>query len=162
MMRTLGAMVLGAGLLLGCGRKPVSATAAFFPKSGEIAGWSKTGNTRIFAAADLWQYIDGDADRYIQAGVQKTFTADYRYGDFTDATADIYLMAAASGSKQIMDSEPAMDSQPVALGDGGRLYGASLLFRKGPYLVRLVAYKDSPGIGTALAALGRGIERKLK
>jgi hypothetical protein len=162
MMRSRGAIFLAAGLLLGCGRKPGSAQTTFFPESREISGWSKMGNTRVFTAADLWQYIDGDAEKYIQAGVQKTLTADYRYGDSTDAVVDVHVMADASGSKQIMDSEPPNGSQPVTLGDAGRLYGTSLVFRKGPYLVRLVAYKDSPGIQTALVALGRGIQRKLK
>jgi len=120
------------------------------------------GKMRVFAAADLWQYIDGDAERYIQAGVKRTLTVDYRYANSTDAVADVYVMASPGGSKQIMDSEPAEGSQPVALGDAGRLYGTSLVFRQGPYLVCLVAYKDSPGIGTALTELGRGIARKLK
>ena len=28
---------------------------------GSRAGWEKTGDTRMFAAKDLYQYIDGDA-----------------------------------------------------------------------------------------------------
>ena len=36
-----------------------------FPASGAVAGWEKTGDTRVFAAKDLWQYIDGDAEQYI-------------------------------------------------------------------------------------------------
>ena len=33
----------------------------------------------MFAAKDLWQYIDGDAEQYIQAGVVSTSTSDYNY-----------------------------------------------------------------------------------
>ena len=50
-----------------------------FPASGAVAGWQKTGETRTFAAKDLWQYIDGDAEQYIAAGVVSTSTSDYKY-----------------------------------------------------------------------------------
>jgi len=36
-------------------------------ESGEAAGWSRTAATRSFEAADLWQYIDGDAEKYLKA-----------------------------------------------------------------------------------------------
>lgn len=161
-MRGSTSLVLLAGCLLaGCGVKSGSRTAVLFPESNEVPGWSKVGETRSFKAANLWQYIDGDAEKYIQAGVQETLTANYSYKDSVDATADIHVMATADGPRQIMSSETAEGSQPLELGDSGRLYGASLIFRKGPYLVRLVAYKQSPEAGKALAELARGIERKL-
>ena len=163
MMRSRCALMLAvACLLLGCGRASSSRPARLLPESNDVSGWSKTGETRTFEAANLWQYIDGDAEKYIQAGVRKTLTADYRYRDSTDAVADVYMMAAADGARKIMEAESAAGSQPIALGDAGRLYGASLVFRKGPYLVRVVAYKESPEVGKALVELARGIEGQLK
>lgn len=155
-------LLAAASLLVGCGPKSSSKPATLFPESNAVSGWSKTGETRTFEAADLWQYIDGDAEKYIQAGVQRTLTADYRYQDSIEAVADIYVLGAAEGAKKILDAEPGTNSRPVALGDAGRLYGASLVFRKGPYLVRLVAYKESPQVSKALEELARGIERKLR
>jgi hypothetical protein len=148
-------------LLPGCGREPAAVPTDFFPGGNEVLGWSKVGETRTFAAANLWQYIDGDAEKYIQAGVQKTLTATYRYKDSTEATVDIHVMAAVDGPRRIMDAESSAESQSVALGDDGRSYGASLIFRSELYLVRVVAYKSSPEVGKALVELGRGIEKKL-
>jgi len=150
-----------ACMLLGCGVKSGSKPATLFPESNEVPGWSKVGETRTFEASSLWQYIDGDAEKYIGAGVQKTLTANYRYGNSIEAAADVHVMANVDGPRNIMDSESAADSQPVALGDAARLYGASLSFRKGRYLVRVVAYKQSPEVGKALVELARGIEKKL-
>ncbi|MEK7408905.1 MAG: DUF6599 family protein [Acidobacteriota bacterium] len=132
-----------------------------FPETGEVPGWSRLREMRTFEAADLWQYIDGDAERYIQAGVVRTLTADYRYQNRIDAVAVIHIMGAPEGARKIMESERAAGSQPVSLGDAGRLHGASLIFRKGTYLVRLVAYEDAPEIAKALLALGQAIEAKL-
>src|ERR1039458_8293916 len=50
-----------------------------FPASGAVAGWDKSSDTRTFAAKDLWQYVDGDAEQYVSAGVVSTSTSDYKY-----------------------------------------------------------------------------------
>ena len=147
--------------LLGCGGKSGSTPTTLFPEDKEVSGWTKVGQTRTFEASNLWKYIDGDAEKYVAAGVQKTLTTDYRYGSSIEAVAVVHVMAAANGSRKIMDSEPAADSKTIAIGEEARLYGASLIFRKGRYLVRLVAYQQSPEVEKALVALARGIERKL-
>jgi hypothetical protein len=159
-MKLVKTVLITALVLLsaGCAPKP----AALLPETGEASGWTKTGQTRTFPADDLWKYIDGDADKYIREGVERVLTADYRNQDKIEATADVYVMGSAEGAGKIFESEPSMDSQPVQIGDAGRLYRGSLTFRKGPYFVRLIAYQDTPNAGIALEDLGRGIERKLE
>ena len=49
----------------------------------------------------------------------------------------------------------------MQVGDKGFLYGGSLVFCKGRYLVRVVAYKQSPEAQKALQELGGEIERRL-
>jgi hypothetical protein len=135
--------------------------ASWFPESGAVPGWKKAGETRVFEAADLWKYVDGDAERYLRAGVRRTLTAGYRYGETVEAVADIHLMETPRGAASIFESEPTMGSRPVALGDAGRSYGQSVTFRRGPFFVRLVAYQDTPLTERALVELGRGIEARL-
>jgi hypothetical protein len=135
--------------------------AGLFPESHEVPGWIKSGETRTFEASRLWEYIDGDAEKYLQAGVQKTLTTDFRYKDQIDAAADIHVMANPEGARKIFESAPSVGSQPIVLGDAARLSKGSLTFRKGPYFVRLVAYQEAPEVGNALVELGKAIERKL-
>ncbi len=59
----------------GCRKKVVNP----FPASGAVAGWEKSSETRTFEPKDLWQYIDGDSEQFIQAGVVSTSTSDYKY-----------------------------------------------------------------------------------
>jgi polyferredoxin len=138
--------------------KPLSC----FPESGDVPGWTKVGETRWFEAADLWKYVDGDAERYLRAGVRRTLTANYRYGDTVEAVADVHLMEAPRGAASIFEAEPSSGSRPLALGDAGRSYGQSLTFRRGPYFVRLVAYQDAPQTERALLSLAQGIEARLE
>jgi len=61
-------IMLGVALLLDAGCKRQAGTApSLFPTSDQVAGWAKTGDTRTFEAADLWKYIDGEAERYLKA-----------------------------------------------------------------------------------------------
>lgn len=132
-----------------------------FPPSGSVAGWEKGDKTQTFDAANLWQYIDGGAEQYISAGVVSTSTSDYKFQGSLEAVTDIYTMKTAAGAKTILDADPPMDSKPVQLGDAGRLYGQSVLFRKGPYLVRITAYNPTPNVANALTALAHGVESRL-
>ena len=155
-------IALCAALVGDASCKRESATNAMpFPASNEIAGWVKGGDIRTFEAADLWKYIDGEAERYLKAGVRRVFTADYKFQNRVDAVVDVYTMRNAESAGKILESEPMGDAQQVRVGDSARLYGQSLVFRKGPYLVRIVAYQESAGTQQAVLELGRGIERRL-
>ena len=143
-----------------CNRAPAP-SATPFPASNEVEGWARTGDIRTFEAADLWKYIDGDAERYLKAGVQRVSTADYKFKSKVDAVVDIYTMGNAGGAAENFESEPAGDAKSVPLGDAARLYGQSLVFRKGPNLVRIVTYEESPEIQQAILQLGGSIERRL-
>jgi hypothetical protein len=132
-----------------------------FPASGAISGWEKTSDTRVFAAKDLWQYIDGDAEQYISAGVVSTSTSDYKYQGQLEAVVDVYTMGNPAGARKILEAGQTGDGKAIQLGDAGVSYAQSVTFRKGPYLVRIVAYEATPGAPQALQALAHGVEAKL-
>ncbi len=162
-MRTRGVLlVMLVALLLdpGCKRQ-AGTTGPFFPVSNQVSGWAMTGNIRTFEAADLWKYIDGDAERYLKAGVQRVSTADYKFQNKIDATVDIYTMGNAEGADTIFRSESAVDGKAIELGDAAHLFSQSLVFRKGGFLVRIVAFEESAETSQALLQLGRGIELRL-
>jgi hypothetical protein len=131
-----------------------------FPASDKVAGWQKASETRVFAAKDLWQYIDGDAEQYISAGVVTTSTSDYKYQGQLEATVDVYTMNDAAGARKILETGTS-DAKPIQLGDAGVAYAQSIIFRKGPRLVRIVAYESTPDTAQALLALAHGVEAKL-
>jgi hypothetical protein len=150
------AIVTSAGVTA-CKKKAVDP----FPVSGAVDGWQKTAETRVFAAKDLYQYIDGDAEQYIAAGVVSTSTADYKYKGQLEATADVYTMGDAAGARKILEHGQTKDAQSAQLGDAGLAYGQSVIFRKGPNLVRIVAFDSTSETPQALLALAHGIEAKL-
>lgn len=132
-----------------------------FPASGAVSGWEKTSDTRTFAAKDLYQYIDGDAEQYISAGVVSTSTSDYKYQGQLEATVDVHTMADAAGAQKILEAGQTKDAKSTSIGDAGVAYAQSVTFRKGPYLVRIVAFQSTTGASDALQALARGVETRL-
>jgi Family of unknown function (DUF6599) len=159
--RAIFVTALGVGLLAGLACNRQQSAAAAFPTSNDVAGWTKTSDIRTFGAADLWKYIDGEAEKYLNAGVQRASTADYKFQNKLEAVVDVYTMSSANGAAQVFDSEPAVNAKPVQLADGARLFSESLIFLKGRYLVRIVTYQESGDAQQALLALGRGIEQRL-
>jgi len=150
MIRT--AIALACLLAASCSRPPDP-----FPER-PAQGWARSGKSRVFTADNLWQYIDGDVERYLQAGVQRALTCRYRYRETAEAVVDIYEMSAPAGARRILEAEPAAGSLPVTIGDTARNYGQSLTFSKGARFVRLTLYQDRPEAVAALPALAVSIE----
>lgn len=149
----IGTMLVSAG----CKKTKVDP----LPPSGAVSGWTKSSDTRMYQAKDLWQYIDGDAEQYIAAGVISTSTSDYKYQKQLDAVADVYTMGDSAGARRILESGASNGAKSVQVGDAGLAYEQSVIFRKGPYLVRIVAYDATPGTEQALLALAHGVEARL-
>lgn len=143
--------------VVGCKTKKVDP----FPATGAVTGWEKSSDTRIFAAKDLWQYIDGDAEQYVAAGVVSATTSDYKYHGQLEAVVDVYTMGDSAGARKILETGQTKDGKNVTLGDSAVAYEQSVTFRKGPYLVRIVAYQTTPDGPQALLALAHGVEAKL-
>ena len=158
----IAALVLVAALFVAIGPAACKKRAADpFPATNTVAGWEKTSGTRIFAAKDLYQYIDGDADQYVAAGVVTTSTSDYKYQGKVEATADLFAMRDAAGAKKMFDAGAPAGGRQLALGDAAIGSAQSVLFRKGPYLVRIVAYQADADTPQALTGLAQAIAGKL-
>lgn len=157
-MLAVAAIAIAAAVgVTGCKKSKVDP----FPASGSVSGWDKSSETRIFAAKDLWQYIDGDAEQYISAGVVTTSTSDYKYEGQLEAVVDVYTMGDSAGANKILQTGQTKDAKSVQLGDAAIAFDQSVTFRKGPYLVRIVAYQSTPDSAQALQALAHGVEAKL-
>lgn len=157
LMGATAVAVMAVGAVSGCKK----GNANPFPATGKVAGWEKSSETRTFEPKDLWQYIDGDSEQFIQAGVVSTSTSDYKFQGQLEAAVDVYTMSGPDGAQTILERGQTKDEKSVKLGDEGVEYAQSVSFRKGRYLVRIVAYESTPGTPDALMALAHGVETNL-
>jgi hypothetical protein len=149
--------LLSVATVSGCKKK----NATSFPASGAVAGWDKSSETRSFEPKDLWQYIDGDSEQYIQAGVVSTSTSDYKYKGQLEAVVDVYTMSGPDGAQTILERGQTKDAKTIMIGEEGLQYAQSVAFRKGAHLVRIVAYQSNTETTQALLALAHGVEANL-
>ena len=74
-------VVIAAVSLLSC-----SGQEADFP---EVDGWALAGDVLTYDADNLWEYINGAAELFLEYDVQTCRTADLSSGDLL-ATVDLY------------------------------------------------------------------------
>jgi len=125
------------------------------PGDGEAPGWKRSGGMRSFDAENLWEYVNGDADRYVAAGVKRTYTQRYQHAGGGEAVVDAHLFGSAEGARKLFESEAAAGARALALGEAGRDYGAAITFHGGAWFVRVVAYGDEEGVRKGLKELAR-------
>jgi hypothetical protein len=125
------------------------------------AGWLRTGEARTFDKDNLWELIDGDAERYVDAGVVKIRTVDFRFGGKLDATVEVYCMKDVDGARTIFRSESGSGTRPADVGDEARIHDTGLTFRAGRFFARVAAFEAKPEAGEAITDLGRALARRL-
>jgi hypothetical protein len=146
---------------VGCQSRTSSVSTGPFPRTNEVSGWAMVGETRTFTADNLYEYIDGAADKFTQAGFEDAQTTDYRFQNTVDATADVYTMKTPEGAGRVFEEESSPDSQALKLGDRAQISEGTLLFTYGRFYVKVVAFGNPPGIAGGIETLGRAIEAKL-
>jgi len=149
-------ILISAGVT-GCQRKIINP----LPESNGVAGWAKSGATRVWPAKDLWLYMDGESKQYLQAGLISVMTSDYRNKGALEATVSVYNMKSEKGARQLFEKGRSSEFRPVPIGDAGMGYAQSVLFRKGTVMVRIVSYERTVDSEQELIALARGIVAKL-
>ncbi len=120
-MRSVAAFVAAAAVL-SCGGE----TGSAFP---DIEGWTRAGEVRMYGADNLWEYIDGAAELFVEYGVQSCATADLSSGDLT-VTVDVYDMGTPLDAFGVYSRERSGDAIAVP--------GATVALVSPPYLALML------------------------
>lgn len=139
-------------------RDPDAVLAGVFAKP--LAGAHTTGDPETFDGDGLFEHINGAAPTYIERGFRKVVSAELALEAGGELSCDVYDMTTADGAAAIFDHEQPPSEGPPALGDGARVSKGSVVFRRGRYYVKIVAFDQDAG--RALLALARAIDEELK
>ena len=170
------ATVLGA-FAAGCGPSEEPSPAESGPRAemrrlleqaARTAGARPTGDLTWFDAETLYDYIDGQAEEFKEAGFLVLAHGEYRPaapgGGATEPPAegayvevDLYRMTSPEAVAKVMVEPPADARAELAPGvtayrqEGMREFGA------GPYYVRVTARLDPKGLDGLVEALARAV-----
>jgi hypothetical protein len=100
---SLTVVILAVSLLSCAGQE------ADFP---EVEGWALAGDVVTYDADNLWEYIDGAAELFLEYDVQTCRTADLASGDLL-VTVDLYDMGAPLNAFGIFNREHPAAASPL-------------------------------------------------
>jgi len=123
------------------------------------------GEVTWYTPENLYDYIDGQAEEFLDAGFVALAHAEYRAKAATgDAyvEVDLYRMASAEAAGAVMQPPPPDDA--LELAPGVQAYRAETLceFAAGPYYVRITPRLDAAGQADLVDALARAIARSMQ
>jgi hypothetical protein len=121
----------------------------------EILGWRTDGPDKVYTRQTIFDYMDGGGEIYLAYDFQRLLARDYARSGAPRIVAEVYQMASSRDAYGVFTHDP--DGQPVSLGQMA-LYSAGLLrFWKDRFFVRLQSEDETPGVKTALMALGERV-----
>lgn len=129
---------LFAGLLIIC-LAVVPAQGGFLSFPDELVGYEKEETEKFYPGEEgLWEYLNGGADRFIDAGATALAVAYYQKGE---DEFSLVILSCADGGRQVLESVYE-DYSTDGLGEGSLIGEGSIVFCRGIYLVMLTAYSD--------------------
>ncbi|TFH00937.1 MAG: hypothetical protein E4H13_06155 [Calditrichales bacterium] len=117
---------------------PVSPAADDFPA---LSGWEQTGEIQNYSPDNLWEYINGAADQFIDFNMQNLRMAEFTNGDVS-VSVDIYDMELPRQAFGIYANESRGLTMRVQVGSQAALsLPAQLLMFKDKYYVKIYAFE---------------------
>jgi hypothetical protein len=136
--------------------------SALLPESGEIAGWARSSEPEFYGQEDLWEYINGQAEFYLDYGFQRVVALETSSEeDSQSLVVEIYRMSAPEEAFGIFAAERSRDDHVVDVGVQGYASSNVVGFWKGPYYVKLASFSAASGIEAALLEHARTIAAKI-
>ncbi len=133
--------------------------AAQVPKCDPAAGWSQQGAARWYEAANLFEYMDGNAEGYLLYGFASMHGVTcVRGGD--SILIDISEFADDDSAYGMYSANRDLRLPEESLGAGGQLTARRVIFTKGRYYAELAANPDKDH-SAALRAYAAAIEKAM-
>lgn len=166
--RAAAFLMVGAWCLVAC--QPVevervppaeATTGAVLPDAGALNGWEMVSEPENYGPENLWDYINGQAEFYLNYGFLRVDTAEYRaVSGAPSVVVEIYQMAGPEEAFGIYAAERNPDDRSIEIGSGGYLGSNILNFWQGHNYIKLMSYETGVSDDAALTALAREISAR--
>ena len=134
---------------------------SLLPSNGTIEGWSTTDSARIYGGKDLYLFIDGGADLFLEYGFRQALAIEYQNVGRASINLEMYEMNDPGASYGIYSIRSGEEGTPMDIGRGGSAHAYYVMFWKGRYYVSIAASDSTPECREGLEALARAVDRKL-
>ncbi len=118
-------------------------------------------SVETYTGDDLFLYINGGADLYLEYGFEEVSTCKYLNYAGNNIHIDIYQMTDESSAYGIFSINSSVHGKPVDFGTKSLLYDYYLDIWKGNYFIRCIANKKENGMVDTLQLFARHIDEKI-
>jgi hypothetical protein len=158
-------------LLFGAGGSAPAAfpDTAFLPPDGFLQTWKKSGNIRVFTASDLYGYIDGGAEIFLEFGFEQLTVQHYK-PDFQPGAAknaadefavEIYRMADPVAATGMYLMNCGRESPDASFAERHTLNQFQLLFKRHRYYVMVNNAEGNDKLRAGMLEFGRYLAARM-
>jgi hypothetical protein len=143
-------------------QEPAAVTGFDLPADGEMPGWFRVTEPEHYEVENLWEYINGQADFFIDYGFQRVDTAEYRYDDESSSVVvEVYRMGRPQEAFGIFAAERTRDDRPLGIGAQAYLGANVLGFWQAEQYVKLTSFDEGPAVEQLLVGLAEEISSRI-
>jgi hypothetical protein len=154
-------LILTGWQLAAGGRQPAGAAdASLLPAENAVPGWKKTEKMRVFTKADLYGYIDGGAEVFLEFGFDQLTLQKYKNGPNTIAV-EIYRMADPPASTGIYVMKCGKEARDPSFTARHTINRHQLMFVRNRYYVTINNLSGAEGMARALLEFGAAVAAAL-
>jgi len=163
-------LILLAATIAACGvgdppqaKHPPSVAPAFeLPTGTDLPGWTRVTDPEHYEAHNLWDYINGQADFFIDYGFVRVDTAEYRPNATSSSVVlEIYRMGRPVEAFGIFAAERTRDDRSLEIGGDAYLGTNVLGFWQGEHYVKLTSFDEGPEVRQSLIDLAEEIDSRI-
>ena len=134
--------------------------AILLPAASEILPWAACDQGRQYQGQELFDYMDGGADIYLEFGFDRVLVQEYALGAHV-IELEIYRMSDAAAAFGMYSIKKGSEGKQLDIGREGLLSDCYLNFWKGSFLVTLVGLDPSEETVTGLKTIARAVSPEL-
>ena len=127
--------------------------SALLPADNAVPGWKKAGTPRVFTQADLYGYIDGGAELFLEFGFDSLTSQKYRDGA-NEVAVEIYRMADPAAAAGVYLMKCGKEAPDPSFKERHTLNRHQLMFQRHRHYVTINNLSGAERVGPDLLEFG--------
>ncbi|MCB0804509.1 MAG: hypothetical protein KDC05_01850 [Bacteroidales bacterium] len=132
------------------------------PANDEIVNWQLIDSVNTYTDEDLYMYINGGADLYLEYGFNKLGSCKYRNRLASKIILEVYQMKNDAGAFGVFTINSSGKGKKIEIGNEAVQYDYYLHFWKQNYYVRCASTVKSEGVIDTLQQLAKQVASKIE
>jgi hypothetical protein len=134
--------------------------AKLMPAPGFVAGWQVSGTPKTYTSADLYGYIDGGAEMFLELGFEQLTIQRYKNGA-DELGVEIYRMTDAAAARAVYLARRGKETPDPSLKARHTASRHQLQFQRDRYYVIVNNITGKPATAPALVAAAGAVVAKI-